>query len=297
MKNLKALRKFLDLMIFFAMDYAQIEIRIIAQLSGDKRLIKLFKSGGDIHSLVGHVLTGWPVEKIRKDEGIRRRIKALHFAIVYGKKPRGIVQQLKQEGVHDADLDEITEIYEKYFDDFETVRDFIDERIKFADKHGYSVTMFGMRREIAKISDRSSFWENQAINSPIQGSAHQLVLIALALLRLKYNDFNHWANIMLEVHDALYTRLPVRDIPKVYKEGKVLMEEAVPEYVHKWFDIDLDVPLVAEASCGFRLGAMADYEGGDPLEFLYEWCKVNQETDRKIRKEFKKDYGIKLQLN
>lgn len=294
---MKALRKFLDLMIFFAMDYAQIEIRIIAQLSGDKRLIKLFKSGGDIHSLVGHVLTGWPVEKIRKDEGIRRRIKALHFAIVYGKKPRGIVQQLKQEGVHDADLDEITEIYEKYFDDFETVRDFIDERIKFADKHGYSVTMFGMRREIAKISDRSSFWENQAINSPIQGSAHQLVLIALALLRLKYNDFNHWANIMLEVHDALYTRLPVRDIPKVYKEGKVLMEEAVPEYVHKWFDIDLDVPLVAEASCGFRLGAMADYEGGDPLEFLYEWCKVNQETDRKIRKEFKKDYGIKLQLN
>lgn len=296
MKRLKKLRRFLDLMIFFAMDYAQIEIRMIAQLSGDKRLIKLFKSGGDIHSLVGHDLTGWSVEDIKKDEGIRRRIKALHFAIVYGKKPKGIVQQLKAEGVHDADIDEITEIYNKYFETYDTVREFIDERIAFVEEHGYSVTMFGMRREIAQISDRNSYWANRAINSPIQGSAHQLVLIALALLRQKYKDFYQFRNIMLEVHDALYTTVPVRDMPKVYREGKMLMEEAVPEYVYKWFGIELDVPLVADSKAGFRLGAMKDYDGGDPLEFLYGWCEKNAETDTKIRKQFKKDYGIKLQL-
>lgn len=296
MKKFKRLRKFLDLMIFFAMDYAQIEIRMIAQLSGDKKLIKMFKSGQDIHSLVGNELTGWPVEKIKKDEGIRRRIKALHFAIVYGKKPKGIVQQLKAEGVHDADLDEITEIYNSYFEKFSTVRDFIDDRIAFADERGYSVTMFGMRREIAKVSERGSYWANRAINSPIQGSAHQLVLIALALLRQKYGEFRHFENIMLEVHDALYTTVPVYDMPKVYREGKLLMEEAVPEYVHKWFGIELDVPLVADSKAGFRLGSMKDYEGGDPLEFLYGWCEKNAANDIKIRKDFKKDYGIKLQL-
>lgn len=297
MKDYKEFRRFLDFVIFFALDYAQIEIRMIAQLSGDKRLIKLFKMKEDIHSLVGHALTGWPVEQIKHDDRIRRRVKAIHFAIVYGKKPKGIVQQLRSEGVEDVDLDEITEYYDKYFETYYVVRDFIEERIAFADEKGYSLTMFGMKREIAKISERGSFWGNRAINSPIQGTAHQVLLIALALLRAKYKTFHKFYNtVIMEVHDALYTRIVVRDMSQLYKEGKLLMEEAVPEYIYKWFAIELDVPLVADAKAGFRLGAMADYDGGDPCEFLYKWCKKNEETDVKTKREFKKEYGIRLRL-
>ena len=283
-------RKYRNFEVFVAADYGQIEIRMLAHMSRDKRLIEIFNSGEDIHSLVGHDLTGRPVKEIAKDRVVRTMIKSTHFALVYGKKPPGIHAQIladyAAQGIKsNIKLKEIEAIYEKYFETYEGAAGLIKGLIEFARDHGYTETIFGFRREINRRDDeRGTQWENQAVNSPIQGSAHMLEVIALALLHIRLKKFNRLQHLVMEVHDALYGIVKLRNLKRAQKQFKMLLEKEVLVFVMKWFGIKIRVPIVADVKAGFRLGAMTEYSGGTITEFLCSWIKTNVSVEKSIEK-------------
>jgi DNA polymerase-1 len=268
---------------FLAYDYGQIEIRILAHMSGDKKLLEAVESG-DIHSTVGHELTGWSIDDIKNDKDIRTMIKNLHFGIVYGMSKPSLFASLRAKGVK-ISRSESDELHDKYFATYSGVRAFVNDIRNFAERHGYVETIFGFRRPIYvrdEDSDRESFWGNQAINSPIQGSAHQLLLIALAILRTMKRTYSALQEPVLEIHDALV----FFDALEVLKEGQYqgleLLTKEVPRYIERVFKFSLKVPLVAEAKVGFRLGNMTEYEGGSVLQFIRKWVKSDYEVEKKI---------------
>lgn len=267
-----------DLFTFLLFDYSQIEIRELAEVSGDKLLIQQFQSGEDIHCLVGNTLTGWSVEKIKKDHDTRRKVKTFHFAIVYGVGEDSMYTRFKAEGLK-ASRTLIHSYFTRYFKKYKGVAKFIEVSRQQAEEKGYVETLFGFRRRISSDDKRGSYWANQAINTPIQGTAHQLVLIAIALLDLKPHTFNLLQCPLMEIHDALLWKVRVKDLPEVFAQGKQLLEHSVVDYTKRNFDITLQVPLVAEAKAGFCFGSMVDYNGGPVKEFLSSWRKKHQEVD------------------
>jgi DNA polymerase-1 len=274
-----------------ASDWGQLEIRILTHQSGDKRLIEIFNSGEDIHSMVGHDLTGQPLEKIKKDRPTRTRIKAVHFSLVYGKKPRGIysaiVADLAAEGLDakDVTLEEIEETYEAYFKKYKGVARLIQDLIDYADENNAAINMFGFRREINKEGDwRKTQWQNASVNSPIQSAAHFLSVIAMALMKLKPERYKYFRKLLMEIHDAFYSRMKVKHLPEGYAQGKELMEHDVPEHVKKWFGFKLKVPLVSDAKAGFRLGTMVEYKGEPPDVFIDMWREKFKVVEEDIKK-------------
>lgn len=286
--------KFDNYKAFFGFDYGQLEIRVLAHMSNDKRLIEIFNSGDDIHAQVGHDLTGQPVEKIKNDRPMRTKIKTVHFALVYGKKPAGIHSQivaaLAAEGITSGmTVGEIEEIYDGYFEKYLGAKRLIDSLIEFADQNHAARNMFGFEREINKQGDgRGTSWRNQAVNSPIQSGAHFLSVMGMALVHLKPDTFHYFKNLVMEIHDAFYGIIKVKHLPRAYEEGKYLMETLVPEYVEKWFGFKLRVPLEVDGKAGFRLGCMVDYKGEDTETFIEAWRKKNEEVEGKIKKSIEK---------
>jgi DNA polymerase-1 len=285
LKDPKLWLRILSLILFLNYDFSQIEIRMLAEMSEDKLLIEHFLSGDDLHSLVGHDLTGLPVSVIKKDKKTRTMIKQLHFGIVYGMGKETLYQALLAAGV------EITrtrayEMRDKYFKTYKGVREYMYEMRAFAEQHGYVETLFGFRRPLTHGDEEEesggSFIGNQAINSPIQGTAHQLLLFAMAILHLKKKTFKHLDVPVAEVHDALSFYVPVGNLPEAMAEGKNLLEQAVPEYIEKYFGRKLKVPLLAEASAGFRLGVMLGLEAGAeyPLKNVEESRDVVYPVER-----------------
>jgi DNA polymerase I len=287
----------LNLRAFLALDYSQIEIRILAQVSGDKKLIEQFKSGKDIHCAVGHELTGWPEEKIAKDHKMRRLVKNMHFAIVYGVSRDGlyeyVITKIKEQDGAKADLSGVSKerlgkLFDAYFVRYEGVKRFIDDIRAFVEKHHYVDTLFGpFRREINENDEsRNTYVGNQAVNSGIQGSAHQLVLMAMALLDIKPRTYSLLQTPVAEVHDALYFYTLLKNLPEAYKQGKELLEHAVVRYAAEKFKVELEVPLIAEAEAGFCLGSLIEYHGQPLDEFIKEWrvehVKVEKESWEKL---------------
>jgi DNA polymerase-1 len=279
--------------VFLGLDHSQLEIRVLAQMSGDKTLVAMLQSGKDIHALVGAELTGLPFEKIVKDRETRTAIKGLHFGIIYGLSPHSLYLDLKSNAAargEDFNMpeEEVTRLYELYFKKFKAVKKFLDGRIEFATDNDYVETMFGFRREIsiAGDEDRKTFWKNQALNSPIQGSAHQLMLFALAILENKKKTYNLLQDICMEVHDSLVFFTCLCDLPETYRQGIKLMEKEVLVYVKKhWPELNWQVPLKADAKAGFRLGVVEKYQGEPAEEFLEKWCLANKAFEKKLAKE------------
>lgn len=269
----------LDLQVFLALDYSQIEIRQLAELSGDKLLAKQFNSGVDIHCAVGHALTGWPVERIAKDKETRKAIKNFHFGLVYGISKQGIYDYLISKGVKISQA-KSAKYYDRYFSTYTGVRRFIDEQRRKAEKDGYVENLFGFRREISQDDDsRGTYWGNQAVNTPVQGTAHHLLLIALALLLKKPKTYNYLQRPVMEVHDAVYWFTKLRHLQEAFKQAKHLMEVGVVSSVFSRFQYKLKIPLIAEASAGFCLGSMVDY-AGEPIEdFLRAWKVKHAATE------------------
>ncbi len=288
----------LDLNVFLSADGSQIELRQLAEISKDPLLIRQFQEAAldrhnklkDIHCQVGHTLTGWSVERIATDKKTRRMCKELHFAIVFGQIEENIydavVTRIRQRDGPKADLTGITkqrmvQLHRAYFKKYPGVKRFQDEYRAFAEEHGYVETLFGFRRDIKNQSGRGSYWGNQAINSPVQGTAHQFLLIALALLDLKPRTYSLLQRCIMEVHDALYFIVKLRDLPEAHKQLMHLFEVGAWGYAKRRFKLDLQVPLLAEASAGFTMGGMIEYEGESIDEFLPKWRAKQREVEAK----------------
>jgi len=299
MTEKKILREFGDLYIWLGLDQAQLEMRILAEMADCKRLIKVMNTPGlDIHSAVGSDLTGKDpaiYSSKNKDQKPRVWIKSLHFSLVYGKTVQGLYEELISKGI-ETTLEEVQGFVDAYFDKYPEVLEYITSRREFTEKYGYGETLFGMKREIDKNKEgKGAFWGNQAINSPIQGTAGQLIMITIAEIKKRPKTYNILRRsddgkcpIKLEVHDALYWRILLRDLQEGFHQAKHLMEIGVKEGIERRFGFELRVPLLADGKAGFRYGALASYEGEPVHEFIPKWLKFNAEIDKEIDKSLEK---------
>ncbi len=288
--------KYADLDIYLGADHSQLEIRVLAQMSKDVLLTELLQTGEDIHSSVGYELTAIPIEKIKKDRDIRTAIKGIHFGIIYGLTEETLYLKLKADAAERGEQfnmtrEELGKIYKGYFRKFKGVAEFIEKQHQFAQDNAYVMSLFGFSREIAIAGDetRSTFWANQAVNTPIQASAHQLMLVAMAILGLKQKTYSLLQRPSMEVHDSLYVFVKLMKLAEAYKQFIQLMEKEILVYVKKWWpEVNWVIPLKAEAKAGLRLGVMVEYKGESPEEFIEMWCQKNKKFEKKLREEMKK---------
>lgn len=287
-------RELLDLDVFIDADYSQVEVRILAHMANDKRLIRVINSGTNIHAAIAEDVTGRPAAEVKEDRSFYTKFKSTHFALIYGKKPQGIlekvIEDLAAEGIKsDAKLEEIEAIYNGYFKKYRGAAKLIKRLIKDAKEKGYTETIFGFQREVTQHDDeRGTRWENQAVNSPIQGSAHMFEVIAMAVMYLKPKKYNRLRRLIMEVHDALYARTKLRYLFEAHKQFIELLEVDVPRYAKKWFGVKLKVSIPAETKAGFRLGTMVEYTGQSIPKFLKQWRAENADVEKKIEKSIAK---------
>ncbi len=283
------MRDLSNLKVLLAADGSQIEVRQLAEISGDPLLISQFRSGQDVHCLVGNALTGWPVERIKREKNLRKMVKNMHFGIIFGLGKDNlynyVVTKIRAIDGKNADLTGITparlgKLYDKYFRVYKGVDAYIKRTRTSAEEKGYVETLFGFRREIRQEDDsRTTYWANQAINTPIQGTAHQFLLIALALLDLKPRTYDLLQECLMEVHDALFFVVRLGDLPEAHRQLKHLFEVGAYEYAQREFHLKLRVPLLAEASAGFCMGSMIEYAGEPVGVFLPLWRKKQREIE------------------
>ena len=219
-----------------AADYSQIELRLLAHLSGDPAFVEAFRSGGDIHRQTAAVIFDVPLAEVTSE--MRARAKTINFATIYGQGPHALSRQLKITHA------EAKEFIETYFVRFAKVREFLDETVEYARTHGYVETIFKRRRYIPELRDRNfnirAFGERTAANSPIQGSAADLIKIAMIRIRDRLVAEGLRARMLLQVHDELVLEVPTDELPRVTALVTMEMEGAAA----------LSVPLLVEAGAG-----------------------------------------------
>ncbi|MBC8412739.1 DNA polymerase I [bacterium] len=222
--------------MILASDYSQIELRIFAHLSGDPVMVDVFKNDGDIHTATACGLFGVAPELVTKD--MRRRAKTVNFGVVYGISPYGLSNQL---GIP---VDEARNYIDTYFTRFCGVKKYIDELIEDTSKKGYITTIFGRKRAIPELMSSNGntrqFGERLATNSPIQGSAADIIKVAMIKIskRLKEEKMN--ARMLLQVHDELLFEVPEAEIDSVRQLVREEMEGV----------IKLKVPLKVDIGAG-----------------------------------------------
>jgi DNA polymerase-1 len=180
-------------------DYSQIELRIIAEFSKDQGMIDAFKNGIDIHTSTAAKVYGVPLELVTPE--MRRNAKMVNFGIIYGISAFGLSQRLN------IPRKEAAAIIENYFREFPTIKQYMDGSIENARKHGYVETILGRRRYLRDINSANAvvrgFAERNAINAPIQGSAADLIKVAMINIDKKMKDMNLKSKMILQVHDEL----------------------------------------------------------------------------------------------
>ncbi|HYE22904.1 MAG TPA: DNA polymerase [Candidatus Paceibacterota bacterium] len=226
-----------------ALDYSQIELRIAAILSGDEKLIDIFKSGRDVHQEVAAAVFGVSSDKV--DREMRRRAKIINFGILYGMGVNALRTQL---GTTTA---EAHRFYEDYFETFKTLSEHLEETKGFARKNGYTETLFGRRRQFPEMRSPLPYVraqaERMAINAPIQGT--QADVIKLAMVEID-KTVDGEARLMLQVHDELVYEIPDAKVASLVSEIKRIMESMLTAEETK------GVPIIAEAKAGKSWGAM-----------------------------------------
>lgn len=260
----RILRKYGNIKIFLGFDFGQIEIRILAMLSGDKNLIADCKSG-DIHSKVGHTMTGWAIEKIKKDKKTRTLTKNIHFGIAFGLPPDGVYSFILAKDPNiSVTREEVHKYYDAYFARYTRIKKLVAKLQSMAEHKGYVENMFEFRRPLNTSQSSSddetettgAYWKNQAINTPVQGSAHHMMLMAVAALRLRKKKYLPLLGIpTMEVHDALYFFVRLKNLLKAAELGKYLLEhEPLRTIKRKFKKVKINLPLEVEGKAGFRLG-------------------------------------------
>ena len=222
--------------LLLAADYSQIELRLLAHLSNDPAFVQAFQSGGDIHRQTAALIFDVPLDSVTSE--MRSRAKTINFATIYGQGPHALSRQLKITHA------EAKEFIERYFARFQQVREFLDSTVEYAREHGYVETIFRRRRYIPELRDRNfnirAFGERTAANSPIQGSAADLIKIAMIRIRDRLDADRHSARMLLQVHDELVFETPPEELDAVTALVTHEMEHAAT----------LSVPLVVDTGSG-----------------------------------------------
>ena len=225
-----------DGFVFLDADYSQIELRVLADMSEDEHLIQAYKNGDDIHRSTASKVFHTPFDEVTDLQ--RRNAKAVNFGIVYGISAFGLSQDL---GTTRKEADEIIK---KYFATYPAIKAFLDEKVEEAKETGYSYTKFGRRRPVPEIKSSNfmqrSFGERIAMNSPIQGTAADIIKIAMIKVARKLKEEKLKSRIVLQVHDELLVETSVDEIEKV-KEILISNMQSAAE---------LKVPLIAEVEQG-----------------------------------------------
>lgn len=222
--------------VFLAADYSQIELRLLAHLSGDEHLVRAFNEGEDFHAETAARVFGVPVSEVTPD--LRSRAKAVNFGIVYGQQAYGLSQSLH------ISMAEARDMIDRYYEAYPGVRTFLDNVVARAKQTGYAETMYGRRRHIPELKAKNpqlrGFGERTAMNHPMQGTAADIIKIAMARVSRRLEEEGFAAHMILQVHDELDFECPVDEVERLTTMVRDVMEHVV----------DLRVPLIAEASTG-----------------------------------------------
>src|SRR5207302_7659548 len=188
-------------------DYSQIELRLLAHLSGDPAFVRAFEQGGDIHRQTAAIIFGVPQEQVTSE--MRARAKTINFATIYGQGPFALARQL---GIAQ---DEAKEFIRQYFQRFAGVRAWLDRTVAQARDNGYVETLFGRRRYVPELKDKNfnvrAFGERTATNSPLQGSAADLIKIAMIRIAAGLREAGLATRMLLQVHDELVFEVPTAE--------------------------------------------------------------------------------------
>lgn len=295
-----------DLKTYLILDYGQIEVRVAAQLSGDKMLLKDCEDS-DIHTTVGVAMTGWEADKIRHDKKTRTLTKNVHFGILFGIARENLYEFIKaMDPDFDGSREMVYEAYDRYFERYKGVGRYIESQRESAEADGFVETIFGLHRTlniskhhgafdddeefIDESGERHASWRNQAVNTPVQGSAHQLLECGLVNIRRQPEKYKVLGVPCMDVHDALYMMVNVLELVEAYRKARYLLEKESLATVKSDFpDIKWKVPVVVEAEAGLRLGGRVPLEddkftiGG----FLLAWYFVTKKQIIDLHKQVK----------
>ena len=222
--------------LFFSADYSQIELRVMAHLSQDPQMIEVFREGKDLHAATAANIYKKPIEEVTRDE--RTKSKRANFGIIYGITVFGLAERL------DIPRDEAKMLIDGYFDTFPQVHDYMEKSKDVARQQGYVTTLFGRRRYLPDINSANSvvrgFAERNAINAPIQGTAADIIKVAMIHIFQRFKAEGIKSKMILQVHDELNF--------SVYPDEKEKVERIVLEEMQNAFH--MSVPLVADSGFG-----------------------------------------------
>ena len=222
--------------LFLSADYSQIELRLMAHFSQDPHLVQAFRSGQDIHAATAAKIFNVPIEEVTKDQ--RRQAKTANFGIIYGISAFGLAQQL------DCSRSEAKDLIDGYFAAFPGVIDYIERQKELARRQGYAVTLFGRKRYLPDIVSHNatvrSFAERNAVNSPIQGTAADIIKMAMVTIHQRLKEEGLKAQMIMQVHDELNFNVPENEVDRV----REIVVNEMQNVVH------LIVPLIADCGVG-----------------------------------------------
>ena len=222
--------------MFLSADYSQIELRLMAHFSQDPHLVEAFRSGQDIHAATAAKIFNVPIDEVTKDQ--RRQAKTANFGIIYGISAFGLAQQL------DCSRSEAKALIDGYFAAFPGVIDYIERQKELARQQGYAITLFGRKRYLPDILSHNatvrSFAERNAVNSPIQGTAADIIKMAMVTIHRRLKEEGLKALMIMQVHDELNFNVPLDEVEKV----REIVVSEMQNVVH------LTVPLIADCGVG-----------------------------------------------
>ena len=226
-----------------SVDYSQIELRIVAHMSGDQAMLNAFRDGQDIHAATASAIYDVPLNEVTKDQ--RRHAKAINFGLIYGMSAFGLSRST------DLTLGEAENFVKDYFEHFPGVKKYLDNIRVTAAKQGYVETMLGRRRYFPNLSNPVNQMirnreEREAINAPIQGTAADIMKIAMIRLKQALAASPYKAQMLLQVHDELVLEVPDDELEPVAVLVRTTMEDA----------LQLDIPLLTEARSGKNWGSL-----------------------------------------
>lgn len=223
--------------ILLSADYSQIELRVIAAMSGDETMIEAFKKNQDIHKLTASKVYGIPFDEVTKEQ--RSNAKVVNFGIIYGVSAFGLSQQTT------LTMAEAKDMIQNYFKTYPRIKEFMDAQIKIGQEKGFVETILGRRRYLRDINSRNAMhrgiWERIAINAPIQGSAADMIKLAMLDIHKKFKAEHLQSFMTLQVHDELVFEIYKPELEKVKEIVVFSMENAIT---------DLPLPIVAEYGIG-----------------------------------------------
>jgi len=209
-------------------DYSQIELRLLANFSGDERLIEAYNSGKDIHSITASEIFGMPIDMV--SEGMRRSAKAINFGIIYGISDWGLSQNI---GIT---KNEANEYIKTYFMRYPKVEKYMNDNVAYAREHGYITTLKGRIRFIPELRNSSKmqqlFGERVAMNMPLQGTASDIIKLAMVKVYNKFKEEKMQSKLILQVHDELIVDVVAGEEKRVEEILRDCMENAVDLKVH-----------------------------------------------------------------